>query len=278
MLTDQFRKDYRQMTAQGVKFTPEDIVLLNALMVKVRLSQSAARDVHLPRLAFLPDIKSRIWWIFSRNIQGAILREPTIAHDLWLERAEEWIDVGDDRNFYFLHAYALAHPAEALPDADDPRTVIRSVYRFAAQRLACYTMEQLSAAVDYCLYGADWTVGEDAPKKVVVDSCSGRNEDDNSALQLQLQTTTDPSPTIGLLTDCRMVRLPISLDDAKRMTASELMEAILRARHDDGMIDRKKAKSNAFGEYVRARDEIRMRSSREDASEATDQARGPQTT
>ena len=54
MIADLFRKDYRQMTAQGVTFTPEDIVLLNALAVKVRLSQNAARTTHLPRLAFLP--------------------------------------------------------------------------------------------------------------------------------------------------------------------------------------------------------------------------------
>lgn len=54
MIADIFKKDYRQMTAQGVKFTPEDIVLLNALAVKVRLTQNAARTTHLPRLAFLP--------------------------------------------------------------------------------------------------------------------------------------------------------------------------------------------------------------------------------
>ena len=38
-----------------------------------------------------------------------------------------------------------------------------------------------------------------------------------------------PSPTIGLLTRARALRLPISLDDAKRMTASELAEAVNEA-------------------------------------------------
>ena len=42
-LSDQFLKDYRQMTAQGVVFTPEDIVLLNALSVKTQRSSTAAR-------------------------------------------------------------------------------------------------------------------------------------------------------------------------------------------------------------------------------------------
>ena len=67
------------------------------------------------------------------------------------------------------------------------------------------------------------------------------------------------SPTLGLLTDCRMLRLPISLDDAMRMTASELTEATNRAWDQDGKFDPKTAHARAFGEYVRAREEIRRR-------------------
>ena len=78
-LSDQFLKDYRQMAAQGVEFTPEDIVLLNALSVKTQRSSTAARDVHLPRLAFMPRDS---WWR-----EPIVLREPTVAHDLWMESA-----------------------------------------------------------------------------------------------------------------------------------------------------------------------------------------------
>ena len=263
MTTDLFRKDYRQMTAQGVKFTPEDIVRLNALAVKVKLSQTAARDVHLPRLAFLPRLG---WW------RGEIvLREPTIAHELWMERAAQWIDIEDDRNFYFLNGYALSRPAEKLADAFRARRVIREVYRFAAKRLALYTSAQLSAAVDYVLYGADWTVGEHGPKKVKDD---GEGEQGNDS---SVHLDPSPSPTIGLLTRGRALRLPISLDDAMRMTASELQEAVERARAADETIDWEKTRHRAFGEYVLARNEIKRRLIKEDET-GTGQDKEPRTT
>ena len=241
-LSDQFRKDYRQMTAQGVKFTPEDIVLLNALSVKTQLSSTAARDVHLPRLAFMPRDS---WWRAP-----LVLREPTIAHDLWLEMAERWIDTSKDECFLFLHAFALSRHPGKLPDPTRHQKVIKAVFNFSAKRLAKFTRAQLSAAVEYCLFGADWTVGAHGPAP-----CTKHQEP---------STGDEPaSPTIGLLTDCRMVRLPISLDDAKQMTASELTEAINRAWDLDEKFNPKRAHAKAFGEYVRAREAIRARAKAE---------------
>ena len=249
-LSDQFRKDYRQMTAQGVKFTPEDIVLLNALSVKTQLSPTAARDVHLPRLAFLPRDS---WWRAP-----LVLREPTIAHDLWLEMAERWIDTGRDENFLFLHAFALSRHPGKLPDANAPKRVIKEVFTFAGKRLAKFTRRQLQSAVDYALFGADWTVGARGPRKPA------------SADPIPRPDTEPASPAIGLLTDCRMLRLPISLDDAKQMTASELTEAINRCWDQiEEKFDPKRAHSRAFGEYVRAREAIRARSLREAAQSAS---------
>ena len=229
------------MTAQGVVFTPEDIVLLNALSVKTQLSPTAARDVHLPRLAFLP----RDSWFHA----PLVLREPTIAHDLWLEMSERWIDTSRDECFLFLHAFALSRHPGKLPDPTRPKQVIKAVFKFAEKRLAKFTRAQLSSAVEYCLFGADWTVGAAAPKKV----------ENTSSLHLDPL----PSPTIGLLTDCRMLRLPISLDDAKQMTSSELTEAINRAWDLDEKFNPKRAHAKAFGEYVRAREAIRARAKAE---------------
>jgi len=248
MVSDQFKKDYRQMTAQGVTFTPEDIVRLNALSVKTQRSSKAARDVHLPRLAFLP---ADSWWRAP-----IVLREPTIAHDLWLEMAERWIDTSNDFNFLFIHAFALSRHPGKLPDPNRPKKVIKAVYTFAGKRLAKFTREQLTAAVEYALFGADWTVGEVGPAKS--DPTSGE------ATSPSLQKDEPTSPTIGLLTDARMLRLPITLDDAKKMTASELTEAIERAWDIDGKFDPKRAHSKAFGEYVRAREEIRNRSRKQE--------------
>lgn len=246
MIADLFRKDYRQMTAQGVKFTPEDIVLLNALAVKVRLSQNAARTTNLPRLAFLPKKRSFLS-LFTHRSSLIVLREPTIAHEMWIEQATHYIKMDSDRAFDLLHGYALAHPAEKLPDVFDPKRLIRKVFTWCARHLAHLTREQLSSAVDYCLFGADWTAGERGPAQ------STKHQSPSTGEGVA-------SPTIGLLTEARALRLPISLDDAKRMTASELDEAITRCLAKDHKIDYDAERHHAMGEYVRARNAIRKRS------------------
>ena len=251
MIADLFRKDYRQMTAQGVKFTPEDIVLLTALAIKVRLTQNTARTAHLPRLAFLPKMRAGLLTAFQKEV---VLREPTIAHEMWLEQATRYIKMDCDRAFDLLHGYALAHPAEKLPGVFNPKRLIRKVFTWCARHLAHLTREQLSAAVDYCLFGADWTACE----RVKSEELGVKSEEDSTTLNSQLSTHN--SPTIGLLTEARALRLPISLDDAKRMTASELDEAITRCLAKDHKIDYDAERHHAMGEYVRARNAIRKRS------------------
>ena len=268
MIADIFKKDYRQMTAHGVKFTPEEIVLLNALAVKVRLTQNAARTTHLPRLAFLPGkLKGGIveWlkspWNFSTfplfHYSTLVLREPTIAHEMWIEQAQRYVTIDSDRTFDLLHGYALAHPAEKLPDIFDPKRLIRTVFTWCARNLAHLTREQLSSAVDYCLFGADWTACERV-----------KGEEDSTTLNSQLSTHN--SPTIGLLTEARALRLPISLDDARRMTASELDEAITRCLAKDHRIDYDAERRRAMGEYVRARNAIRKRSAKAPTEASTE--------
>jgi len=227
MISDQFRRDYKTMTAQGVKFTPEDIVRLNALSVKVSLSRNAAGTVHLPRLAFLGKL---------------VLREPTVAHELWIEEASRWIDCRDDRNFLWLNGYALSQRAEKLPDATNPKKVIRTVYGFASKRLCGFTTAQLKAAVTYALVGNDWWNGETG----------------GSADKVEREGVSS-SPTIGLLVDAKALRLPITVDEANRMTASELYEIINRSVAFDEKFDPDRAHQRAFGAYVRAREEIRSR-------------------
>jgi len=269
MIADLFRKDYRQMTAQGVTFTPEDIVRLNALAVKVRLSQNGARTAHLPRLAFLP-ARPRSLFPVPRSL---VLREPTIAHDLWLEQAQRYIKIDSDRTFDLLYGFALSRPAEKLPDAFAPDRLIRKVFTFAARELAHLTREQLSSAVDYVLFGADWTVGEVGPAKEKVDGESRSTKDGETPLSASTSSLLSQSPTIGLLTEARAIRLPITLDDAKRMTASELDEAICRALLKDRKIDQDEMRKSALGEYVRAREEIRRRSVSEGKTEPSERQR-----
>ena len=239
MLADILKKDIRQYAARGVEFAPEDIVRLNALAVRVKLSQHPCQGVGLPRCVFLPRMS-----FFGREL---VLREPTIAHELWLEQAAQWVDVEDERNFLFLHAFALSvADVDSLPDAFDGRAVVKAVFRFAVKRLVRYTAEQLRNVVDYALYGADWTCGEAAVESGGVKSGG-------------VDSPTHNSPTLGLITRARALRLPISLDDARRMTASELAEAVAEALDGDEKLDVKRARHNAMGDYVRTRDAIMAR-------------------
>lgn len=241
MLSAMFRRDYAAFRAQGLDPAPEDVVRLNALAVRVRLASKAARSSHLPRLAFLPRD--------SRWRAPLVLREPTVAHDLWLEQAARFIDCDDDRNWLLVNAFALSRPADALPDAFAPRKVVRAVFRFAAKRLVRFTAGQLSAAVEYALFGADWTAGEAGGER-------RRAADGDPVRQL---AEIANSPTVGLLTEARALRLPLSLDDAKRLTASELAEAVRAAQLRDGIVCRDDLKEDALADYVRAREEIRAR-------------------
>ena len=251
MLSAMFKRDFAAFRAQGLDPAPEDVVRLNALAVRVRLAASAPRVAHLPRLAFLPrDARWRA---------PLVLREPTVAHELWLEQAARIIDCDDPRNWILVNAFALARPADELPDAFAPRKVVRAVFRFAAKRLVRFTSEQLYAAVEYCLFGADWTAGEAGGAR------RRGGDDDDPVRQL---ADVESSPTLGLLAEARALRLPLSIDDAKRLTASELAEAVRAAQLREGLVFREDLKADALADYVRAREEIRARLKAEAKAEA----------
>lgn len=242
MLSDIFLKDYRQYTARGVTFTPQEIVRLNALAVKVKLAQRPYGPAALPRACFL---------------RKMVFREPTIAHELWLEQAGRFIDIRDARNHYLVHGFALSHlDPKDLPDAFKPEKLIKTVFRFAAKKLVGFTHDQLADAIDYCLYGADWTAGENAIIGELTNERIGESTSDHSPIHQFANSKIEQSPVLGLILRAKAKRLPISLDEAKRLTCSELIETINRADHADGLIEKKAERHAAMGDYVRTRDAI----------------------
>ena len=129
--------------------TPEDIVRLNALAVRVGLSQKPVSAVNLQRAVFMPC--------------GIVLREPTISHEMWLEEVGRFMDFHETRVFEAVHFFALSRQWDDLPSTDDPEGIVRKVFAFARRKMLPYTHEQLTAALDYALFGADWTAGEIPP-------------------------------------------------------------------------------------------------------------------
>ena len=228
MVSDLFMKDYRAMTASGVEFTPEDVVRLNALAVKIKVAANPLRSVNLPRVCWLtPKI---------------VLREPLLGHEMWLERVGTYIDLGAHRNFQFVHAFALSRDWADLPDPLNPKRVIAKVFAFAKRRLLGIAEPALGAALDYVLFGADWTAGEFAPAR--------RGE-----------TEADPlkSMALGVWTAAGARRIPLTLGEAKNLTASQILEAVDRADALEGKTDADGARHRALADYVRAREEVRAR-------------------
>ena len=229
MLSDLFQKDFRQMTSQGVKFTAADIVRLNALAVRVKLSANPVGPVHARRAAF--------WCDFT-------FREPTLGHEMWIEQVSGYIDISKDRNFRIVHAYALTREHWELPDAYNPKRCIKAVYDFARKHLAEMTSSQLTDTIDYVLFGADWTACELAPPK--------KRKDGDVA-------DAATSPALGVFVGMSARKIPLSLDEAKKLTASEILEIVNRVDVMDRKFDQDRARSDALSAYVRAREEIRGR-------------------
>lgn len=234
MVSDLFMKDYKAMTAAGVVFTPEDVVRLNALAVKVRLSKDPCRGVCLPRAVFMP--RDSVWRA------PIVFREPTLGHEMWLERVVDDAEGIGGVDQSLVYAYALSREVWELPDPSNRRRTFRKIYRFA-RRLAAFTRAQLEDALGYALHGADWTAGEVEPAPA--------GDDDDDAVR--------PSPSVGCYVEAIVHGVHLSLEDAKRMTASEIHEVIMRRLVEERKVDASALRNRAFAAYVRARDEIRKR-------------------
>lgn len=228
MVSDLFMKDYRAMTASGVDFTPEDIVRLNALAVKIKVAANPLRSVNLPRVC----------WLTAK----IVLREPLLGHEMWLERVGTYLDLASNRNFQFVHAFALSRDWTALPDPLNPKRVVAKVFAFAKRRLLDISEPALRAALDYVLFGADWTAGEFAPAR----------RDEAAADPLK-------SMALGVWTAAGARRIPLTLGEAKNLSASQILEAVDRADALEGKTDADGARHRALADYVRAREEVRAR-------------------
>ncbi len=227
MLSQMFLADWRKMRAQGLDPEPADVIRLNALAIHAKRAAQPFSAAHLPRVVFL---------------DGFSLREPTIAHELWVDRVFEYIDQGVNLNFRAVYAYALSRKANDLPDPLNRRRVISRVFDFAKRRAFQLTSDALADAIDYVLFGSDWTIGEFPPE---------------TASRQPSATSHDPhSPAVGILLGSVARRLPLSLSEAKGMTPSELQEITLRVELEDHPERGEYLKTEAKANYYRARNEV----------------------
>ena len=93
-------EDLKALADEGLSPTPEDVVRLNALGLKLENSRSFCSSIYcLPRVAFLNPF---------------VFRQPTLGHELWLDDVERHFDMSDPSTSLALNALACS-----VPDVDD---------------------------------------------------------------------------------------------------------------------------------------------------------------
>lgn len=141
--------DLDRLTADGVRIPWRAAIRLNAFGVRCERRSEIDNVIDLPRVAIIDDL---------------VLREPTIAAEIWLARAARMFDVNDEDTHLQLWCFACVLDAPALPPPEDVEAVRVAVTDFTARRLGAFTRRRLWAALMYLLTGDDATAGEKRAK------------------------------------------------------------------------------------------------------------------
>lgn len=228
MVSDLAISEVEAMRRRGLVPSVADIVRLNALACRIQYGAHAAEYYALPRVAFLGDLQ---------------LTQPTLAHELWLDRVADIVDMIDNASYFACRLYAASYPAAALADPTDRKAVKRAVEDNLA-RFGAWTMDAVSLALAYVEKGGEDTDGETPPPR----------PDNGKTVPLP----PNASIALAVIHDGVACRLGISLADMKGMTRGQL----LAVTHAAIGIDRdanKQAMSMRRVDFFRAVDEITAR-------------------
>lgn len=227
MTSEMAMEDIREMRSAGVDVAPEDVVRLNALGLRVE-RQGRAPDFHvLPRVAFVGDL---------------VLREPTIAQELWLAEAELSFDGADPDTVVLLRALQTSRSADALPPATDRELVMSAIDEMKRGPLASATIRQLCCGIGWVLSGADPCDGVDVPRPASGDA-------DGEAM-----------PDGGFIREGLALRLG-SVSELKRMTFSQLSALVqYKMELEYGAQNARRGRhAKALAEYLVVLDEVKGR-------------------
>lgn len=230
MVSKTAQADIEDMWDKGLKPTVADIIRLNALGIKLERSMKPDTSIfNLRRCAFLGEDAARICFM-----------QPTIAHDIWHDVTDVVVDFNDTETSLAIDAYICATPYDKLPDPTDQNAVKDSVNVFL-KRLYPFTSNQIAAVVLYCKYGIDWMIGEYPPPNPNAES----NEIDEF-----------DSISLGIMLGGIATGIGLTMTEAKGLTKSQFMSMLIKRARYEGSIDKKKLKSDAEDDYLRALDEI----------------------
>lgn len=229
MISAMAMRDIDALRADGIEVSPRDIVRINALGLKVERAPRAAEFVAVPRLAFLGDTS---------------FREPLIGDEEWLSIVGLSYNLDDPETETLVLAACLSTPPELLPNPRDRKTVGNLLKRFKRGQVQFFTRAQLSAALEYAMYGNDATSGESAPPR--------------EARPRESEDVREPMPLwAGVLRDGVALKLG-SLEELRQLTTSQLYALVqyaIEIKHGGKLGDA--AKSTPLGDYMRTLESIR---------------------
>ena len=104
MTSELAKADIEEMWDEGLKPTVEDIVRLNALALKLegaRKKCAADSTEYLPRAAAISE--------------SVTFRQPTIGHEIWMEKVERFVEKGDCQSLLAVRAFALSRSLKSFP-------------------------------------------------------------------------------------------------------------------------------------------------------------------
>ena len=236
MLSEMAAEDCAELERAGAKLSPAEVVRLNALGVRSQRSPDAVSFDALPRCAWLGD--------------DLMFREPTIGHEMWMTNADRIFDRGDELTGFMIRALALATPLDDLPDWSSLKEMRDALEEFAVEKLAKYTVRQVTCCVMWCMFGSDWAADERAASRDD-DECDDGHDDELT------------SPSVGVIRDGMALGLGISLHDAMHMTRSGLHAVVMRAYKLKGVDVSKSVYDRAIGDYYATLDEIKRNHAKE---------------
>lgn len=223
-------EDFR---AAGLSPTDADVIRLNALGLKLEAASkkhSIDANDYLPRVAQISPTLS--------------FRQPTLGHEVWLEKVSRFIAPGDYQTALAVKAFALSRPPSALPDGDSPASVTAAVAAFC-EDCRDFTSEQIYAAVDYAFFGASPILGENPPREP--------REPDGSEYE-----DWKSCVAVGVLHEGAVMLHGVTQAELESMTRQQVEEMIRRAWLFRGLSVPDDVR-NAQGDYYATVAEIRAR-------------------
>lgn len=156
MRSDYAMGEIARLEKKGYRLTPEDIIRLNGLGLKIERSAKCGTLYEMPRVAYLGQLS---------------FREPTIAHVMWIDRVLTYVNQKNYDTNIAVHAFAMSRDASALPEKENRSDCTKAIEKFVYGDLSVFTFEQVRASIIYALHGADAAACEHP-------SGDDKNEDD----------------------------------------------------------------------------------------------------